>query len=234
LPLLNMIGGLSLSKQMHQVVVKRTFVEVETPQDECHSVRRRSASFSEGIDYDFEFHDGRLPIKMDQASNASTQWADECSEDESSVCDEDDDRTTVMLTRIPTDMTRDQMQVLLESEGFFGLFDFLYLPVDLRSLQSYGFAFVNLSSHECAERFRFHFQGFQMGMSTWEAVWSDKEQGLASHVERYRNSPVMHSNVAESARPLMFQAGERVAFPAPTKKIKSPRVRGSKRSHHLN
>lgn len=227
--------GLSFPNQEYQVVVRRTFVEVETPQESLHAMRRRSVSFSEGMDYEFELHDGHLPIKMDQASSASTQWADEeCSEDESSICDSDDDRTTVMLTRIPTDMTRDQLQVLLESEGYFGLFDFLYLPVDLRSLQSYGFAFVNLSSHECAEHFRFHFQGYQVGMTTWEATWSDKEQGLASHVDRYRNSPVMHANVADEARPLMFQAGERVDFPAPTKKIKSPRVRGSKRSHHLN
>jgi len=205
-------------------------VEIESCAD-FSAMRRRSFSFTEGMTHDFESCDG--PLKVDQVSTASTRWADECSDDVSSVCDEDDDRTTVMLSRVPTDMTRDKLQVLLESEGFFGLFDFLYLPVDLRSLQSYGFAFVNLSSHECAERFRYHFQGFQICMSTWEAIWSDKEQGLSSHVDRYRNSPVMHANVSDEARPLTFHSGERVAFPAPTKKIKSPRVRGSKRSHHL-
>lgn len=224
--------GFSPSEQQYQVVVKRTFVQIESCV-ECSPVRRRSFSFTEGMAPDFELSEGFLPVKTDQSSTASTRWADECSDDVSSVCDEDDHRTTVMLTRVPTNITRDQLQVLLESEGFFGLFDFLYLPVDLRSLQSYGFAFVNLSSHECAERFRFHFQGFQVGNSTWEAIWSDKEQGLPSHVDRYRNSPVMHANVSDEARPLMFQGGERMAFPAPTKKIKSPRVRGSKRSHHL-
>lgn len=44
-------------------------------------------------------------------------------------------------------------------------------------------------------------------------------QGLEKHVEKYRNSPVMHDSVGHEARPILIQDGKRVAFPPPTKKI---------------
>jgi len=56
--------------------------------------------------------------------------------------------------------------------------------------------------------------------------WSGPHQGLASHVERYRNSPVMHEDVADSFKPVLLKDGKRIAFPPPTKRLKAPRLRG--------
>lgn len=47
-------------------------------------------------------------------------------------------------------------------------------------------------------------------------------------MERYQNSPVMHPDVPDEWKPALFVQGVRVDFPAPTKKVKAPKVRGKK------
>merc|ERR1711916_247075 len=56
-------------------------------------------------------------------------------------------------------------------------------------------------------------------------------QGLEDNVERYRNSPVMHEAVPAQYKPLLFDGGVPVAFPAPTKSIRFPRLRNFNLSH---
>eukprot|EP00445_Apocalathium_hangoei_P075184 CAMPEP_0204149182 /NCGR_PEP_ID=MMETSP0361-20130328/24186_1 /ASSEMBLY_ACC=CAM_ASM_000343 /TAXON_ID=268821 /ORGANISM="Scrippsiella Hangoei, Strain SHTV-5" /LENGTH=153 /DNA_ID=CAMNT_0051103645 /DNA_START=13 /DNA_END=470 /DNA_ORIENTATION=- len=72
-------------------------------------------------------------------------------------------------------------------------------------------------------------QGFQdWGMPTdkvCEVTWSDKLQGLPQHIERYRNSPLMHPNVPDEFKPVVYQEGLRVNFPPPTKALRPPRIR---------
>lgn len=58
-----------------------------------------------------------------------------------------------------------------------------------------------------------------------QVCWSDPLQGLKAHIERYRNSPMMHESVDAKFKPMMFSNGARVPFPAPTKKLKPPRMR---------
>lgn len=58
-----------------------------------------------------------------------------------------------------------------------------------------------------------------------DATWSSAHQGFESHVDRYRNSPVMHESVPDELKPAIFANGERVSFPSPTKKIRAPRIR---------
>ena len=43
-----------------------------------------------------------------------------------------------------------------------------------------------------------------------------------AHVERYRNSPVMHRSVPDEYEPVIFKNGVRKNFPRPTKKVKAP------------
>merc|ERR1712046_64532 len=100
-----------------------------------------------------------------------------------------------MFRNVPNDYTRSMFQKLLEDEGFFAKFDFVYLPIDFSSKSGFGYAFINLIDPHVAETFRVHFDGF----SRWtipshkvaEVTWSNPSQGLATHIERYRNSPVM-------------------------------------------
>jgi hypothetical protein len=128
-------------------------------------------------------------------------------------------RTTVMLRCLPEVITRSTLLELLNAQGFFGRFDFLYLPIDFKRLKSLGYALVNLVSSSEALRLLKHFNGFD-GMCV---EWCTPQQGLEAHVERYRNSPVMHDTVPEEWRPLLLSHGVRVPFPLPTQPIKAPK-----------
>merc|ERR1712149_104639 len=138
----------------------------------------------------------------------------------------------VMMRDIPNSYSCNKLVDLFDAAGFQGTYDFLYLPVDFRTNMSLGYAFVNFVSSRKAQEFMLFFDGF----SNWhfsspkvcQVSWSDPNQGLQEHVERYRNSPVMHENVPDDFKPRLYKGGVRVAFPAPTKRIKPPRVRPAK------
>mmetsp|Transcript_26379 Transcript_26379/g.47863 ORF Transcript_26379/g.47863 Transcript_26379/m.47863 type:complete len:353 (+) Transcript_26379:82-1140(+) len=140
-------------------------------------------------------------------------------------------RTTVMMRNLPADFTRASLLELLGAEGFFGRFDFIYIPFDFKRQLNLGYALINLVSSSEAQRFTKHFNGFRNWMTPSDlpcvVVWSDPHQGLSIHVERYRNSPVMHESVPEPWRPLLFKHGVAVPFPEPTKKIKAPKVKAA-------
>merc|ERR1711959_641373 len=58
-----------------------------------------------------------------------------------------------------------------------------------------------------------------------EVSWSHPQQGLAQHIERYRNSPVMHESMPIEYKPRLFQNGREVPFPRPTKAIRPVKLR---------
>mmetsp|Transcript_40941 Transcript_40941/g.124038 ORF Transcript_40941/g.124038 Transcript_40941/m.124038 type:complete len:106 (+) Transcript_40941:336-653(+) len=84
-------------------------------------------------------------------------------------------------------------------------------------------------SREAAEHLMLALNGFDRwqlgGGSVCTASWNEPHQGMDALVERYRNSPVMHPSVAPAHRPAVFAEGKRVAFPAPTRAVRAPRVR---------
>lgn len=136
--------------------------------------------------------------------------------------------TSMMLRNIPLDLTRNMFLSMLDSEGFAGKYDFVYLPRDFQTSANLGYAFVNLLAHDDAVQMQHHFGGFcrwsTRSQKKCEAVWSTT-QGLAAHIDRFRNNPVMHESVPEDSKPMLFQEGARAAFPAPTRKLKAPRLK---------
>lgn len=138
-------------------------------------------------------------------------------------------RTTVMLRNLPNNYTRDMLLELIDSLGFCGKYDFLYLPIDFQTQACLGYAFVNLVDSAIVPAFWRAFDGF----SNWSLPsrkvcyisWSGPHQGLEAHIDRYRNSPVMHPDVGDECKPLIFKEGVRQMFPPPTKSIRPPRVR---------
>lgn len=138
-------------------------------------------------------------------------------------------RTTVMLRNMPNNYSRTMLLELLDAEGFAGQYDFLYLPMDFQSRASLGYAFINFTSSESAESFWRVFDGY----SNWAipsrkmsgVSWSGPHQGLEAHIERYRNSPVMAESTPDEYKPILFDRGVRIPFPAPTRRIRAPRVR---------
>jgi hypothetical protein len=139
-----------------------------------------------------------------------------------------DDRTTVMFRNIPNNYTRDMILDLLDSQGFAACYDFFYWPVDTQKNAGLGYAFVNLITAEETARFKAHFDGFTQWQlashKVGEVVWSEPLQGLAPHIERYRNSPIMHEGVPDAQKPVLFSNGRRIPFPPPTRRIRVPRA----------
>jgi len=154
----------------------------------------------------------------------------------------DNTRTTVMMRNLPFECTREVLIALLQDHGYTAMFDLLYLPIDFKFNNGIGYAFVNFVSPEIAQTFCSAFTGLQVfpmgaermcgvtgfkvfpmgGERMCEVGWSDV-QGLETHVERYRNSPVMHDSVPDEYKPVLFVGSERVPFPKPTKKVRLPR-----------
>jgi len=139
------------------------------------------------------------------------------------------DLSTVMLRNVPNSYTRDMLLTLLNARGFQSRYDFVYLPMDFRNGVNLGYAFVNLLTHEDAESLTDKLQGFSEWVSdstkVCEVSWAHPHQGLREHVERYRNSPVMHQSMPEEYKPMVFRNGEQQPFPHPTKAIKAPKLR---------
>eukprot|EP00928_Gymnodinium_smaydae_P064224 TRINITY_DN47620_c0_g1_i1.p1 TRINITY_DN47620_c0_g1~~TRINITY_DN47620_c0_g1_i1.p1 ORF type:complete len:393 (-),score=86.41 TRINITY_DN47620_c0_g1_i1:32-1210(-) len=137
--------------------------------------------------------------------------------------------TTVMLRNLPNCYSRRKLLELLDGEGFARTYDFAYSPVDFSSQAGLGYAFVNFMHPDDAERCRVHFDGF----SKWDVesdkvcsvMWAGPHQGLHQHIERYRNSPVMHESVPDEWKPAVFVDGSRIQFPPPTQPVRKPQPR---------
>jgi len=137
--------------------------------------------------------------------------------------------TTVMLRNLPNDYTRDMLLELMDEHGFLGRYDFVYLPMDFKRWAGLGYAFANMVSHEAAMEMIERLNGFtnwkKMSAKVCEVTWGDQGQGLEAHIDRYRNSPVMHAEMPDEAKPVLYQDGVRIEFPPPTKKLRPPRVK---------
>lgn len=140
--------------------------------------------------------------------------------------EEADARTTVMLRHLPNNYSRAMFLEMLDEAGFAHKYDFVYLPIDFNRRAGYGYAFVNLVDPSVVPEFWKVFDGFRNWVlptaKICEVSWSDPLQGLEAHIERYRNSPVMHRSVPDEYRPMIFEKGVRVNFPKATKSLRPP------------
>jgi len=118
------------------------------------------------------------------------------------------ERTTLVLHKLPKNMTRTSLLKMLDAAGLKGLYDFVYLPMDHKKGKVFGYAIINFVAHECAEQASSHF-GVNMH-------WCDSHQGLDELIQRYRDSPIMHSSMPESSKPIIFSNGLVAPFPSPT------------------
>jgi RNA recognition motif-containing protein len=143
--------------------------------------------------------------------------------------EEEEWRTTVMLRNMPNNYTREMLLELADAMGFANCYDFAYLPIDFKSQAGLGYAFINFISSEQAQLCFERFEGF----ADWQVpsekrctvTWGSPYQGLEAHIERYQNSPVMHHTLPDEWKPVLLQEGVRIPFPAPTKPIKTPKIR---------
>lgn len=123
---------------------------------------------------------------------------------------------------------------LLKEEGYNTLVNFVYVPMNFKECVNFGYAFINLETTQDAENCRLKLQDFKRWPVPWEKGCEvsngDGCQGVDEHVERYRNSPVMHESVPDAHRPALYREGSRLPFPAPTKVVKRPHVRARRKN----
>ncbi|CAE7385667.1 ML3 [Symbiodinium natans] len=125
-------------------------------------------------------------------------------------------RTTVMLRNLPNNYTRNMVCTMLDKEGFKGSYDFMYLPIDFRSKANLGYAFINLVDEPKVQLLWQIFDGYTKWVLPSAKVcsvsWSGPHQGQQAHIDRYRDSPIMHGSVPDEFKPAIFAQGRCRSF----------------------
>eukprot|EP00928_Gymnodinium_smaydae_P066284 TRINITY_DN4931_c5_g1_i1.p1 TRINITY_DN4931_c5_g1~~TRINITY_DN4931_c5_g1_i1.p1 ORF type:complete len:401 (+),score=43.52 TRINITY_DN4931_c5_g1_i1:18-1220(+) len=128
-----------------------------------------------------------------------------------------ENRTTVMLMNVPCGYSSSKLISTIDSQGFAGMYDFIYVPMDFGTRTSMRYAFVNLLHPFIAQRFLAAFDGFSRwssgSKSVCNALWAKKHQGLRANIDRYRNSTVMAESVPHEYKPRLFKNGLEIGFP---------------------
>lgn len=141
-------------------------------------------------------------------------------------------KCTLIMQNIPNRYSRTMLLELFDDSGYQNLYNLVYLPTDFMTSVNFGYAFVHFISSKVASRFKNEFHGFIGWNCNSSKVCSvdfcAEQCGLDSLIKRYQNCPVMHELVPDDYKPALFLAGQRIAFPAPTKKLKKPRMKASR------
>lgn len=138
--------------------------------------------------------------------------------------------TTLRLSNLPRELTQLELLHTLDSIGFSGFYDFVFLPINLHTGRSRCHAFVNLTRHKYGLTLAAHLHNFKdwnvgnNDTGECKVEWSLPMQGLIEHVDHYRNHAAMHASVPDEMRPTIFVDGWRMPFPSPTKHIHAPQL----------
>jgi len=87
-----------------------------------------------------------------------------------------------MVRNIPTSLSQTDFVTELMAGGYRGLVEFVYMPMNLRSGGSFGYAFVVFASSTVAVQLMEQLQLLEYDDEEWRGDWS-KTQGLAANVE---------------------------------------------------
>jgi hypothetical protein len=112
---------------------------------------------------------------------------------------------TAMMRNLPNNYSQKLLVEELQSAGFAGLYDFLYLPMDKETKANKGYAFINFIAPCYTWGFKIHYEGKRMpGFNSGKLVSISKAalQGLAANVAHYSSSRVSRGD--PDARPLFF------------------------------
>lgn len=143
-----------------------------------------------------------------------------------------DNRTALIVRNLPVGCTHNELRIILDGAGLGGLYNFIYVPFDFKKSAFLRYGFVNFEQNEHAVKAMAVLDGFDDWESekSCEAGWGSVQQSLHANIERYRNSPLMHSSVPDEYKPVLFESGARVAFPSPTKALKPMKIRKTQQS----
>lgn len=105
--------------------------------------------------------------------------------------------TTMMLKNIPCRKSQEDVMAQIDKKGFGGLYDFFYLPRDVKFRANLGYAFINFVSPDDAARFQQEMNGYRFansGSSKACAVVPAHVQGLMNNLAAFKRTEVMRSN----------------------------------------
>lgn len=122
--------------------------------------------------------------------------------------------TTAMLRNIPNRLSQNSLLDEIDAEGFSGLYDFFYLPMDVRNKTNVGYAFINFLDPANMTRFSEHFEGYRFKKQNSQKIATVNPahvQGLSRNIQQLTKKAVLHFNKGEY-KPVVFRDGLRVDF----------------------
>jgi len=115
--------------------------------------------------------------------------------------------TTVMIRNIPNKCSQRELIAELETAGFQGCFDFLYIPLDLGTMSNVGYAFINFTqpmhAARCMQVLPQHHFRRQRKVGKGVAVCAAHMQGLEANLRHYEKSAVNTSRLRQR-RPVVM------------------------------
>lgn len=122
--------------------------------------------------------------------------------------------TTLVLRKLPKDMSNIQLRRMLDSADFESAYDFIYVPINFKSGRSLGYALVNFIDYEHALTAQECFHGARMGRAAIVAELSCKHSGLSSLIEQYQSSHVLtDETLPNEHKPQLLRDGKVMPFP---------------------
>jgi len=212
----------------YQVVVKNTFIDIQFKLPELRRAHSMPILSTVGNIVEEELYDDIFSVStnIDSIKILEEDNMTSCSYD-SNKQDEFIDiiQTAIMLKNIPNDYTQMMLLEMLDENGFKLCYNFVYLPVDFKTGCGRGYAIVNLNDLSIVRMFWNTFNNY----TNWK-IPSKKICSLVLYnrrnynelVNRYRNSPIMHKNVPDEYKPVVFENGQPIKFPKNTKQIHKP------------
>ncbi|CAE7032469.1 ML5 [Symbiodinium sp. CCMP2592] len=114
--------------------------------------------------------------------------------------------TTIMMRNLPNKYTQRMLLMEVNHAGFFGSFDFFYLPIDTETGANRGYAFLNFLDPALAWTFRMMYEGCKMNRfnsSKIITIVPATLQGFEANYMHYAFARVSRGDLA--ARPLFLR-----------------------------
>lgn len=122
--------------------------------------------------------------------------------------------TTLVLRKLPRNLSSAQLRRMLDSADFEALYDFTYVPRDFKAARNLGYALVNFTEPAHALAAQKHFHGARLGSGVLVAELSHKHRGLRSLIEKYQISHVMTDpTLPDEHKPQLLRDGKVIPFP---------------------
>ena len=115
--------------------------------------------------------------------------------------------TTLMLRNIPSKFDQDSLLAALSDRGYTACnhFDFLYLPIDLRTQKNLGYAFVNFLTPDLADQFKLDLSNVRLKQESPKLleVGVAKLQGFKENCDLFSTSAAV-ATMAAKYQPTVF------------------------------